>query len=849
VIAMTMGLVLSMLQPAVAEPCPWGTTCMDTTLITPTTGDVLRGTVALEAEAVVTRPERGEVVLVEWWLIHEDFARQNPANAEAKVLLDETTVPTTGDNLDGVYTGSWTVSDTLTARDGDWTSSEILTYTLPQDGSAFRVEAHILDQAWLDDDPNPGPPPGLTAPAVVTIDFGTGGGDGPIVVDPIVDRPDPDPVAVEIGGLALPTSVELTPAGRVYISEKGGAIKMAESLASTSASTVATVDTYDEFDHGLQSLAYHPNGYLYAAYTSPPEGPCEPGDFGQEGAVGCVVHGQLSRFLVNSDGSLGAEESVRGGAGNWCAQFQTHGIDDIEIGADGNLYISAGDGAGYSIADTGQFAGDPCGDGGALRAQSPSNFMGNVVRMSPTGGSVETIAYGLRNPYRISFQTGTNNLFIGDVGWFVAEEINRVDVSGSAPNFGWPCREGTSATPFYDEVAACDGVTGQAPLFSYTHNGDNAAISALGYHDGRVYYGDYHRGFIRSVAPDGTGDRSEISGSVLPVDMLSTSVGLIYVDIAGAVRSLDGTTPPPSDAANPYIEVVVSEQPWTPGQEIDYAVDFRNFGRVPITIEWTITRGDGSVVARATANPDGPDGRQRGRVTAPADATYPETLTFQVTVSNTRGDTETKSANRAMAVPPTSGGGGSGGGGGSDGPGGTGGGEPTPSSPLSDITTNTHREAILRMVEAGVILGRPDGTYGPGLSVTRGQVASLIYRAGEYPDRETSPFSDVAGTTHAPAIRALVAAGVLNGFSDGTFRPGAFISREQMASILQRAFDLEDGDPSQFTDVNPNGTHAPGIGALVAAGITRGTTATTFAPSEDVKRDQMASFIDRALSR
>ena len=172
---------------------------------------------------------------------------------------------------------------------------------------------------------------------------------------------------------------------------------------------------------------------------------------------------------------------------DWCQQFPSHSIGTLLFGRDGYLYVTGGDGASFNNVDYGQYgntyAGDqanPCGDppgavgtalsppgaeGGALRSQSvrrtdgPATLDGAVLRIDPaTGAGVpgnpffaspdanarRIVAYGLRNPFRITQRPGTDELWIGDVGWNTWEEINRVvaPASATASNFGWPCYEG-----------------------------------------------------------------------------------------------------------------------------------------------------------------------------------------------------------------------------------------------------------------------------------------------------------------------------------------------------------------------------------------------------------------------
>ena len=119
----------------------------------------------------------------------------------------------------------------------------------------------------------------------------------------------------------------------------------------------------------------------------------------------------------------------------WCQQFSSHSIGDLRFGPDGMLYASAGEGASFNYADYGQ-TGNPCGDpaneGGALRAQDvrttsdPLGYSGAVIRVDPDGGTPAIVAYGFRNPFRFAVRPGTSELWVGDVGWSVWEELDRI---------------------------------------------------------------------------------------------------------------------------------------------------------------------------------------------------------------------------------------------------------------------------------------------------------------------------------------------------------------------------------------------------------------------------------------
>lgn len=164
-----------------------------------------------------------------------------------------------------------------------------------------------------------------------------------------------------------------------------------------------------------------------------------------------------------------------------------------------------------------------------------------------------------------------------------------------------------------------------------------------------------------------------------------------------------------------------------------------------------------------------------------------------------------------------------------------------------DVTSGPHRPAIEALAAAGVIEGRADGRFAPTLAVTRGQVASFVVRALDL-DVPTvgGAFPDAAGGPHAANVTALVEAGIVDGFPDGTFRPNQAVTRGQMATILARGFGVPavSGGPP-FPDA-VGSPHADAIAAVAAAGIAEGRPDGTFGTGDPTRRDQMASFLARA---
>ena len=173
------------------------------------------------------------------------------------------------------------------------------------------------------------------------------------------------------------------------------------------------------------------------------------------------------------------------------------------------------------------------------------------------------------------------------------------------------------------------------------------------------------------------------------------------------------------------------------------------------------------------------------------------------------------------------------------------------STTFNDITpTNSHFEAVQALVERGVINGYEDGTFRPNATLTRGQAAKILANALNLDTSSTTQkFSDVTPKSgYIGAINALAQVGIINGYEDNTFKPNAPLTRGQMAKILVNAFKLEKASELKhsFKDVSAANGYNYDIQTLVNYEITQGTTTATYAPTESVKRGQMATFVVRA---
>jgi hypothetical protein len=120
-----------------------------------------------------------------------------------------------------------------------------------------------------------------------------------------------------------------------------------------------------------------------------------------------------------------------------------------------------------------------------------------------------------------------------------------------------------------------------------------------------------------------------------------------------------------------------------------------------------------------------------------------------------------------------------------------------PSAPpdaFTDDEGSVHELAINQLAALSIVSGKAPGIYDPGAALTRGQMATLLVGAVEYVTGAplavaSDDFPDDNGDVHEHDIDALFEAGLTTGFSDGTFRPGDAVRRDQMASFLVRGYD------------------------------------------------------------
>lgn len=210
--------------------------------------------------------------------------------------------------------------------------------------------------------------------------------------------------------------------------------------------------------------------------------------------------------------------------------FPNHNGGQLAFGPDGFLYIGLGDGGS---------GGDPLGNG-----QNPATLLGNILRLDVStagtyaipagnpfadgqGGAPEVFLYGLRNPWRFSFDRTTGLLWIGDVGQNAFEEIDRIDTNTQAgANLGWNVMEASYC--YVAEGCATDGLT--YPIAEYGHGVGCSVTGGYVYRGetipalrGWYLFGDYCSGRIFALASDA---QAPPAGALAPYVALESGLNI-----------------------------------------------------------------------------------------------------------------------------------------------------------------------------------------------------------------------------------------------------------------------------------------------------------------------------------
>jgi len=299
-------------------------------------------------------------------------------------------------------------------------------------------------------------------------------------------------------GFNTPTEMVNAGDSRMFVVEKGGLVKILNpddgSINPTPFMDISSIISAIG-ERGLLGLVFHPeystNGYFYIYYSN---------------TSGANVVARYTRSANNADVADIASAQILLVV-NQTSPFSNHNGGCLRFGPDGYLYIAKGDGGG---------SGDPDGNG-----QNKNTLLGKLLRIDvnsgtpygipdtnpfagTTQGAPEIWAYGLRNPWKFSFDN--ENLWIADVGQNVYEEINKASVNEGGLNYGWKCMEGNQ--PFQGGCPNTGEYT--MPFTQYMHGNGNCSITG-----GYVYRG--------SAYPN-------LQGKYLFADYCSNKIGIVNAD-------------------------------------------------------------------------------------------------------------------------------------------------------------------------------------------------------------------------------------------------------------------------------------------------------------------------------
>lgn len=359
-------------------------------------------------------------------------------------------------------------------------------------------------------------------------------------------------------GLDQPVAIVSAGDSRLFVVEKPGRIQILDSTGQLLSSPFLDISLQvldNRTERGLLGLAFHPsyeqNGIFYVNYI-----------FGD----GRTRVSKYQRGINDPNRADSTSEEVLLEVSQ---PFANHNAGDIAFGPDGYLYITFGDGGS---------GGDP-----GNRAQNMKTYLGKILRINvdaPTSYLIppdnpfindtsaldEIWSSGWRNPWRLSFDKQTGDMWVADVGQNKYEEIS-VEWAGSAggQNYGWRCIEGNSpfngtgcgtanlyTPPLHTYLQGFN--TGKSVTGGYVYRGDTYVPL-----QGHYIFGDYESGNIWTLVPTSAGQYNLVThGKLLGVQEVSTfgqdARGELYVAAydEGNIYQISSTTSRIDPASDPY---------------------------------------------------------------------------------------------------------------------------------------------------------------------------------------------------------------------------------------------------------------------------------------------------------
>jgi glucose/arabinose dehydrogenase len=386
-------------------------------------------------------------------------------------------------------------------------------------------------------------------------------------------------------GLDHPTAMAMTPDGRMFITQQGGAMRVVKNGALLPGSALTVTTTFNG-ERGLLGIAVDPDfattNHIFVYYT----------------ATSPTIHNRLSRFTMSGDSVVAGSEFV-------LADFPTlssatnHNGGALSFGGDGKLYVAIGENANPSLAQQVNTT-----FGKMLRFNKDGTIPSdNPFFATNTGLNRSVWASGLRNPYTFAVQPGTGRMFINDVGQNSWEEINE---GGAGRNFGWPGTEGDFVQSSFPSFTR--------PVYSYSHAAGGIAIAGGAFYNpgfnqfpstyhGAYFFGDFGNQRIYFINPNSPPSASTAptfaTGAFQIVDIDVAPDGTLYYlqRKANGTSGANGRLGRVQFTANlaPSVSTPPQSQTVTEGQPVTFSVEAN--GVPTLRYQW---QRNGSDISGAT---------------------------------------------------------------------------------------------------------------------------------------------------------------------------------------------------------------------------------------------------------